>query len=408
MKNNWKRTFVIIYSGQAFSIIGSAAVQFALIWYLTLQTRSAIALTTAAIIGFLPSALLGPFAGIWIDRYNRKTVMILADGLIAVSSAVLAIAVMINGEVSAAFIYIILLIRGIGTTFHMPAINAAIPSFVPQEELTKAGGWSSFINSGGNILGPMIGALLMGILPLSSVMLVDIIGAVFAITCLLFVKIPDIPKQDGQSPNMIREFREGLNALKENKLLLAALPQYVCVGILYFPVSSLFPLLVLNHYGGGALHNGFIDTFFATGMMLSSILLGIWGGAKRKMMMVSGGIIVLGISTAVIGLLPRELFAVCVFCAFIMGHTAAWFNVPFNAYVQESTEPQNLGKVISLILTLCTISNPIGLAVSGPVSDWIGVDKWFLLSGIILVLNGLIGYIRTRGPESNYLQVHKI
>ena len=79
LTENWKKTFAVVYSGQAFSLLGSSAVQFAVIWWLTAQTESAVTLTAAAIASFLPNILLGPFAGIWIDRYNRRTVMMAAD-----------------------------------------------------------------------------------------------------------------------------------------------------------------------------------------------------------------------------------------------------------------------------------------------------------------------------------------
>jgi DHA3 family macrolide efflux protein-like MFS transporter len=89
---NWKKQFAVIYTGQAFSILGSAAVQFAVIWWLTIQTESAITLTIASVVAFLPNMLIGPFAGVWIDRYNRRSVMIAADGLVAVSSIILGAA----------------------------------------------------------------------------------------------------------------------------------------------------------------------------------------------------------------------------------------------------------------------------------------------------------------------------
>ncbi|MGD9559499.1 MAG: MFS transporter, partial [Oscillospiraceae bacterium] len=112
MTQSWKRPFILIYTGQAFSIVGSAAVQFAIIWYLTVQTESAITLTMASIVSFLPTMFIGPFAGIWIDRYNRRTVMMLADGLVAISSAALGLAFWFWGDVSVGFIYGILFVRG--------------------------------------------------------------------------------------------------------------------------------------------------------------------------------------------------------------------------------------------------------------------------------------------------------
>ena len=399
---SWKRRFVIIYTGQAFSIIGSAAVQFAIIWYLTLRTESSVTLTTAAIVGFLPTALLGPFAGVWIDRYNRRTVMMLADGLTALSSALLAIVFWLHGDAPVWFIYTILFLRGVGTTFHAPAIRAAIPTFVPAEQLTKAGGWSSFITSGSNLLGPMLGAVLMEMLPVVAVMMIDILGAVFAIVCLMFVRIPDVPRQS-EKIHFAQDMKDGIRALTGNRLLMAGLPQIVLVGILFMPLNSLFPLLVLTHFGGGALHNGAIDVCFASGMLLSSVIIGIWGGMKRKFKMISISIIVIGFAAVIIGLLPSSAFWALIICVFVMGHMATYFNVPFYAYVQESTAPELLGKVMSLILTFFTLANPIGLALAGPLSDIIGVNQWFLYSGIALAAVGVLSLLRTHRHESTFL-----
>ena len=112
-KTNWKKQFAIIYAGQAFSILGSAAVQFAIIWWLTIQTESAITLTIASVVAFLPNMLIGPFAGVWIDRYNRRTVMIAADGLVAVSSIILGLVFLLVPTPPIWFIYIVLFLRGL-------------------------------------------------------------------------------------------------------------------------------------------------------------------------------------------------------------------------------------------------------------------------------------------------------
>jgi DHA3 family macrolide efflux protein-like MFS transporter len=185
---NWKRQFVVIYTGQAFSILGSAAVQFAIIWWLTVQTESAVTLTIASVVAFLPNMLIGPFAGVWVDRYNRRTVMIAADGLVAVSSAILGVAFWLVPTPPIWFIYLVLFLRGLGSTFHGPAMQAAIPMFVPADMLTKAGGWGNMIQSISNMMGPVLGAALMSFVPIAAIMIVDILGAAFAIVCLLFAR----------------------------------------------------------------------------------------------------------------------------------------------------------------------------------------------------------------------------
>ena len=192
-KLHWKKTFITIYTGRHFRFLGSAAVQFAVIWWLTAYTESAITLTLASIVSILPNMLLGPFAGVWIDKYNRRTVMIAADSLVALSSVALGIAFWIYSEPPIWFVFAILFVRGIGNTFHSPAMQAAIPMFVPSEMLTKAGGWGNLITSVSTMLGPALGAGMMAVIPIAPIMLVDIIGAALAILCLLTISLPDVP-----------------------------------------------------------------------------------------------------------------------------------------------------------------------------------------------------------------------
>lgn len=220
MQANWKKTFGIIYAGQAFSILGSAAVQFAIIWWLTVHTESAISLTTATIAGFLPMLLIGPFAGVWVDRFNRRTVMMAADGFVALSSVLLAAVFLQTTTPPLWFIYLILFLRGLGSTFHMPAMQAAMPLLVPMEMLEKAGGWSNLISSLSNMLGPVIGAALMSTFPIAAIMLVDIFGAVFAVICLIFVRIPDVPRS-AQKRTVGTDLKQGFTALRANKPLMA-------------------------------------------------------------------------------------------------------------------------------------------------------------------------------------------
>ncbi|HIU03132.1 MAG TPA: MFS transporter [Candidatus Onthocola gallistercoris] len=153
--SDWKKKFVVIYAGQAFSLLGSAAVQFAVIWWLTVQTGSAITLALATIVSCLPNMIIGSFAGVWVDKYNRRTVMIGADGLVALSSLILGAAFMISRTPLVGLVYIILFLRGLGNTFHAPAMQAAIPLFVPTDKLSKAGGWGNLITSISAMAGPV-------------------------------------------------------------------------------------------------------------------------------------------------------------------------------------------------------------------------------------------------------------
>lgn len=394
MHQKWKRQFATIYAGQAFSLLGSAAVSFAIIWWLTIQTESAITLTVASIISFLPNMLIGPFAGVWVDRYNRRTVMIAADGLVALSSVILGVAFLWSATPPIWFIYAVLFLRGVGNTFHAPAMQAAIPMLVPVDMLTKAGGWGNLITSISTMLGPVLGAALMGMFPIAGIMLVDILGAAFAIVCLLFVRIPDIPRT-GEKPDFRADFRLGIAAIRQNKPLMAALPPLVLATIIYMPLGALFPLLVRTHFMGEAWHNGIVELVFSAGLMVSSLIMGVWGGMRKRFLLVSLAIGVLGVTAFLSGALPQGGYWAFVVCCFFMGGSGTFFSVPLTAYIQESTPPEALGKVFSLYMAVMTLAMPIGLLVAGPVTEAVGADQWFLWSGVAMVATAILCRVMT-------------
>ncbi len=393
-KSGWKKPFYTIYAGQALSIIGSSAVQFAIVWWMTARFGSGDILAKAMVVGFLPGIFLSPFAGVWIDRYNRKTVMIAADGLVAVSSLLLGIAFWALGEPPLWMIYGALFLRGLGGTFHTPAMQAAIPTLVPEEMLTKAGGWGSLIVSGGTLLGPVLGAFLMTTIPIAPIMLFDILGAAFAIGCLFFVTIPDI-ERTAEAPKVLSDLKQGFRVLLNNRPLRAVMLPMVLASLAYMPLSALYPLLVKSHFLGGAWHNGVVEFTFSAGMAVSSLLMGIWGGAKRRFLMISSSIFALGLTSALSGALPPEAFWAFALVCFPMGATGTFLMVPLNAYVQSTVPPEQMGKVFSLMMSAMTLAAPFGLIVSGPLSDLIGVDKWFLYSGAALVSISVYCYFAT-------------
>ncbi len=395
MEAGWKKTFAIIYTGQAFSLLGSAAVQFAVVWWLTVTTESALMLTLSTIVAFLPNMLIGPFAGVWIDRLSRRLVMMVADGVVALSSLILAIVFLFVENPSIWLVFSMLFLRGLGNTFHAPAMQAAIPLLVPVERLTQAGGWGNLITSLSSMIGPVIGAALMATFPISAIMLVDIFGALFAIGCLFFVKIPNV-RQNAQAPDFLSDWKQGFAAIKQNKPILRFLPGMLLCNILYVPLGSLFPLLVRSHFGGGAWHNSVAEFVFAGGLLASSLIIGIWGGMRRRFLMASLAIVVMGIGSALSGALPPSGFIPFVVCCFIIGGTGSFFSVPVIAYMQETTPPEMMGKVFSLLTTAMMLAMPVGLLLAGPASEWIGIDRWFLFSGIALVLAGVVTRLMTR------------
>jgi DHA3 family macrolide efflux protein-like MFS transporter len=399
----WKKSFFTIYIGQAFSLLSSSAVQFSIIWWITVQTGSALALTIASVVGLLPQAVIGMFAGVWIDRFNRKKIMILADSVVALSSLFLGILFFL-GIQSILYVYVVLFIRALGETFHKPALQAAIPQLVPSSELTKAGGFGQMITSACTMVGPMLGALLMSVTTLQYAMLVDVVGAVFAVSTLSFVKIPKVQLHVRLENSKIRFFddmKQGIKAIKSNlPLLRLSIPMFITT-IIFIPLGTLLPLMVKEYFHGTAWHNGIVQTLFSVGMLVAAMAIGITGGLKKQFLMISLSTGLLGICSFVGGLLPSNLFWFFCIAVFVMGMTGMGYNIPFTAYIQRTVPAENLGKVISLVTSVMSFAAPIGMFIAGPISEMIGVSHWMIYAGIFMVLIGLLCYFLTREFDVN-------
>ncbi|MFX4263158.1 MFS transporter [Pelotomaculum propionicicum] len=391
----WKKTFLIIWSGQAFSLLGSSAAQFAIIWWLTLQTGSPAVLAFAGMAGLLPHAIIGPFAGVWVDRLSRKTVMIVADLFVAAGGAVLMVA-FYAGVPHTWLIYIILFLRSVGSVFHYLAIQAAMPMLVPTSELTKTGGWSQFLQSGSLMLGPVLGTFIMTVISLPFVMLVDIAGAVIAAVTVAMVKIPDPEPDRNRTTNILSEMLDGLKLINENKPLKAITVPMMLAMLIYIPVGSFFPLMVNVHFGGTAWHASIIEFVFAGGLLVSSLILGVWGGLENKFLMINLALCSLGAALAGAGALPPSAFIAFVPLSAIMGMTGSFLNVPYTAYVQSTVPPASLGRVLSILSSMMTLAMPVGLFFAGPIAENVGIANWFLASGILIVITALLGYLMTR------------
>ena len=336
MNNSWKKIFYIIYTGQAFSIIGSSAVQYAIMFYLSVQTGSAKMLGIAAIMGFLPGALLSSIAGVYIDRNKKKTVMILTDLFIAVSSLVLAVAFMMD-SVSPYLMFAVLFVRGVGSVFHGISMQAAIPLFVPQAELVRAGGFAQMINGAGNLIGPFLGALLILHFDMEYVMMIDVLGAIFAVICLLRVRLNDIKKErtQTQKADFKEEFRQGVISLRKNIPLYKSLPHYVTTGFLYMPINSLFILLVTDYYMGAELETSAMEVAVGIGMIIGSYIVGKFTKMKYKLIVQSMVTAIFGGFATLIGALPSTLYLLALMVTFIWGIIIPFFTVPFGSVLSR-------------------------------------------------------------------------
>ena len=384
-KYNWKQRFFTIYAGQAVSLITSAILQMAIIFYITEKTGSAMVLSIASLIGFLPYAVLGPAIGVLVDRYNRKTIMIIADLIIAIAGAVLAF-IALYMEIPIWMIMVVLFIRSVGTAFHSPALSAVTPLLVPEDQLTKCAGYSQSLQSISYIISPAAAAFLYSIWELNAIIAIDVFGAIVAIIALALIEIPklDVEKQE-LSLSFIKEMKDGFYILKENKGLFALLLIGTLYMLVYMPINALYPLISMEYFKGTPMHVSITEIAYASGMLIGSMLLGLFGSYKKRIILITASIFMMGASLTISGLLPTSGFVIFVVCCAVMGLSVPFYSGVQTALFQEKIKPEYLGRVFSLTGSIMSLAMPVGLILSGIFADRIGVNNWFLISGILIV-----------------------
>lgn len=390
------KPFFILWGGQSVSLLGSQLVQFALIWWLTETTGSATVLAMASLVGFLPQVILGPFVGVLVDRWNRRLTMFLADTSVAVATVMLAYLFWI--EVAQIWhVFAILFIRSLTGSFHWPAMMASTSLMVPKAHLTRIQGLNQALNGGLNIISAPLGAFLLGVMPLQGVLAIDVVTAVFAITPLIFIHVPQPERQPNGSDDEASlasfwaEMREGFNYLRSWRGLLVLSGLAMIVKILLNPAFSLIPLLITDHFGGGAMQLGILEAVTGVGIVIGGLALGAWGGFKKRIITVQVGLIGLGVGLVVMGGAPASLFVVGLAGAFVVGATVSLIDGPIMAILQATIEPELQGRVLMLFGSLISSTVPLGLLIAGPAADLIGIRAWFIVTGVLTAVIAVIG-----------------
>lgn len=388
---NWRRTFFTIWSGQAISILTSSVLQMAIVWYVTQKTESAALLSLATLIGFLPQALLGLFIGVYIDRYNRKTVMILSDLLIALAGMVLVI-VGFWGDIPIWLIYVVLFFRSIGSAFHTPALQAVTPSIVPKEQLTQYAGFAQGFKSFSMVISPALATVLFSIWDLNLIVLLDVLGALLAVGILALVNIPDTTKEKPACRSQaVIEAKQGFQVLRKQPGLLGLLVISCLYAFIYFPIGTLYPHITITWFDGGIAGSGSVEVVYSVGMLVGSFVLGIVGRRINQIKAVLLSIGTYGACVLVSGLLPATGLSVFIGLSFIMGMASPFFHGVQTAIYQTRIEQEYLGRVLSLTSSVGLIAMPLGLILSGTFADVIGVNRWFAASGVFTVLLFIVG-----------------
>ncbi|TMV48362.1 MFS transporter [Paenibacillus mesophilus] len=389
MSNNWKKNATLFLASQTVSLFGSALVQYAIMWYITLNTQSGVMMTISIICGFLPTFFLSPFAGVWADRYDRKKLIMLSDSLIAVSTLALAILYLIGYDVLW-LLFLMSAIRALGTGIHTPAVSAFIPQLVPEDKLTKVNAAYSSIQSVVMLLSPMASGALLTVASIESIFFIDVITAAIAVSILyIFLRVPVHAKaMNNQEISYLDDMRKGFAYIKNHDYVRTFFLFMTVFMFLAAPVAFLTPLQVTRTFGNDVWRLTAIEITFSIGMMAGGLLMASWGGFKNKVrtMVLSG--VLMGVCTVALGIVP--VFWIYLLFMGLFGLAMPMFNTPSTVMLQQKVEGDFLGRVFGIFGMIASSMMPLGMLVFGPIADVIEIEWLLIGTGLLLLALGLV------------------
>jgi DHA3 family macrolide efflux protein-like MFS transporter len=386
MEKNWKKNAALFITGQAISLFGSMLVQYAILWHITLKTQSGTMMTLFTVVGFLPMFFVSPFGGVWADRFNRKLIINIADGAIALTSLIVAL-LMMMGHTHFGILLICAAIRSFGQGVQTPAVGAVIPQIVPNEHLTRINGIQGSIQSMCMLAAPVLSAALMTLAPLQIMFFVDVGTAAIGISILIFfVEVPSLQKTNGAQKSLeyFSDIRAGLSYIRKHGFVFRMIILSAVFSILVVPIALLTPLQTTRNFGADVWRLSAIEISFSIGMTAGGLLIAAWGGFKNRVFTMTLACLLFGLEAAWLGLTGNFWLYIGIMAA--AGLTMPLFNTPAMVMMQSAVEPEFMGRVLSVFTMVGSVMMPLGMLIFGPIADRINIDIMLIGTGIAIAL----------------------
>jgi DHA3 family macrolide efflux protein-like MFS transporter len=387
----WKRNVALFLGGQGISLFGSMLVQYAIGWHITLRTGSGSMMTVFILTGILPMFFISPFAGVWADRFNRKYLIVIADGVIALVTLIIALC-FAAGYDGIWLLLICAAIRALGQGVQAPAVGAFLPQITPAVHLTKVNGINGSIQSLTMLGAPLLSGALLSFAAIDRVFFIDVATAAVGITVLLvFVRAPaalaaktETGEGAAKGINYFHDLREGVRYIRRHGFIMRLIVFSTVFFIAVSPTAFLTPLQVARQFGADIWRLTAVEIAFSAGMMAGGLLIGLWGGFKNRVYSMALACALFGIEAIALGLLGHFYLYLAVMA--VMGVTMPLYNTPSTVMLQTLIEPEYMGRVFSVFSMISSLMMPAGMLLWGPLSDRVSINSLLVITGAAMCL----------------------
>jgi len=383
------RNFLWVWGGQSVSILGSQMSYIALFWWVYESTGSSAALASVAIASAVTRFLAGPLAGAFIDRVDRRRLMLGMNVVSALTMSTVG-SLLFFGRLQVWHVYISSVIAAGATLVHRSALLASIPNLVTKEQLTQANSLDQIAYSTSGILGPALGGVLVGLLGSGPTMWLDAITFLVAgaSLCLVSFASPKVVGAEGLRQSVVTAL-SGFRFLYERKSLLSMVALYGITNFMLAPTSVLFPIMASDVLKAGAEGLGFLMSAVSIGTLLGGAFTWLLKRVKRHGVAILLGFAVLGTALALFGMtrsLPLAMITLGV-----VGFAVAVLNVFESVVIQVHTPDELRGRAFAALNALTQSLRPLSLAAVGGLLLFLSAPVVLIGCGVAVVVSGLGG-----------------
>ncbi len=398
--------YIFFWIGQVLSQLASAVVQFVIVLWIALETESPLLLGLAAFAGFAPFIVVTPIAGVFVDRWSRKKVIISMDFLQASTTLILYFLFLLE-QVAIWHVLVLSAIRGVFQGFHMPATEAIVPILVPKEKLSRLNGLNQLMFGLVGLIGPMIATLLLLFWEIREILLLDPLTFLIAVIPAIIIVIPSIKKEKVRDKASFKEeFSEGILFIRERRGLLSLLSLFTTVNFLTQPYYVLFPLFLMNVHSvsGEKELSGALALLFGlqqTGTLIGSVFMSSWKGFGRNVVGVVLGIFLSYFCLLMMVFVPQGplAFLILGIILLINGFSIPVSNVASQTIWQSVVPPDKMGRVMSVRTTIAWFAIPVGMLFSGILAELIGIHPLYLVCAVIGLMSLFFSWFMTGLPH---------
>lgn len=355
--------FYLIAMGQLVSLIGSGLTGFGMGLWVYQQTGSVSLFATATVLALLPAVVLSPVAGALADRWDRRLIMIIADCLAATGTVSLALLLWL-GQLQLWHVFTAITVTAVATAFQLPAYLAAVTQLVPKRYYGRANGIVSLGTATSTVLAPLLGGALVIAVGLRGIVVIDLLTFTVAVAVTLSVRFPNTLFVR-QEESFRRAVLGGWRFIVRRHGLVALVVLTASLNYFFAMVEVLVTPLTLS-FGDPAVL-GWVLAASGVGMLVGSVLMGVWGGTARRTTGILASVVVLGASLLTVGLRPHPLFPAL--GLFGMGLATALVNTHWLAIVQAKVGLELQGRVLSMGQMLSWLMVPAGFLSAGPLAE---------------------------------------